>query len=265
MKAEQLKLLVQNVHPFKDFTVEAILTQSPEVLVFLPAGLNYPIRLQSGQNFTVSIVLAPETHGMLQTAVIISFKEDMMSLMLPVIALISPNKYNIEPVYYTNVNVNEQVTGQIKVKNPSENLTLEIVDVYSTEDYLKLYWPNQVNQVQLGSSAEQKAAKEYIKFLKIEPSSKDSKPKTILSFRFETQEMVDHRAVVQIETSFGDVLRIPFYFIVYPDLLKFTPSIVDFGIVPFRFDAIRIPVSVQIRQGFKDLNILYLSDVLLPI
>lgn len=61
------------------------------------------------------------------------------------------------------------------------------------------------------------------------------------------------------------MLRIPFYFILYPDLLKFTPSIVDFGIVPFRFDAIRVPVSVQIRQGFKDVNLLYLSDVLLPI
>lgn len=194
LKAEQKKLLIQNVHPFKDFTVEAILSQSPDIIIFLPTGLNYPIRVPSGSNFTVSVVLSPETHGMLQTAVIISFKEDMMSLMLPVIAVIAPNKYEIEPFYFTNVNVNEQVSGTIRMKNPSSNQTLEIVDIYSTEDFLKLYWPNQVNQVQLGSASESKQAKDFVKFLKIEPG--EEKKKTVLAFRFETQEMVDHRAVV---------------------------------------------------------------------
>jgi hypothetical protein len=49
---------------------------------------------------------------------------------------------------------------------------------------------------------------------------------------------------VVLETSFGDILRVPLYFIVYPDMLKFTPSVVDFGIVAFKFDALRVPVSV---------------------
>jgi len=75
---------------------------------------------------------------------------------------------------------------------------------------------------------------------------------------------VDHRAVIHMITSLGDVIRIPLYFHIYPDLLKFTPSIVDFGIVPFRFDALRIPVLVSIRNGF-DLGTLYLNEVLLPI
>jgi len=51
---------------------------------------------------------------------------------------------------------------------------------------------------------------------------------------------------------------------VYTDILKFTPSIVDFGLVPFRFDLLKIPVSVAIRNGV-DFNFLYLSEVLLPL
>lgn len=70
--------------------------------------------------------------------------------------------------------------------------------------------------------------------------------------------------VIHILTSRGDVLRIPFYFHVYPDLVKFTPSIVDFGLVPFRFDLLKIPVSVNIRNGL-DFSVLYLSEVLLPL
>jgi hypothetical protein len=65
-------------------------------------------------------------------------------------------------------------------------------------------------------------------------------------------------------TSRGDVIRIPLYFHIYTDLLKFTPSIVDFGIVPFRFDALRIPVLVSIRNGF-DISMLYLNEVLIPV
>lgn len=75
---------------------------------------------------------------------------------------------------------------------------------------------------------------------------------------------MDHRAVIHLVTNRGDVIRIPLYFHIYQDLLKFTPSIVDFGIVPFRFDALRIPVLVSIRNGF-DTSMLYLNEVLLPV
>jgi hypothetical protein len=34
--------------------------------------------------------------------------------------------------------------------------------------------------------------------------------------------------------------------------------------LPFKFDALRIPVQVSIRSGF-DIGILYLEEVLLPI
>jgi hypothetical protein len=90
------------------------------------------------------------------------------------------------------------------------------------------------------------------------------KAKTILTYKFETDQVVDHQAVIHILTNRGDVLRIPLYFHVYPDLVKFTPSIVDFGIVPFRFDLLKIPVSVNIRNGYE-FSHLYLSEVLLPI
>jgi len=65
-------------------------------------------------------------------------------------------------------------------------------------------------------------------------------------------------------TNRGVVLRIPLYFHLYTDLLKFQPSIVDFGILPYKFDALRIPVQVSIRSGF-DIGMLYLEEVLLPI
>jgi hypothetical protein len=146
----------------------------------------------------------------------------------------------------------------LKLKNPSTTDELDILELYSTEDYLKLFWPN---QVQIASVSEAQSNRDFSKYLKIEAGAK---AKTILTYRFETDQLVDHRVIIHILTSRGDVLRIPFYFHVYPDLVKFTPSIVDFGLVPFRFDLLKIPVSVNIRNGL-DFSTLYLSEVLLPI
>lgn len=223
----------------------------------MPRNQYYPVILSPGQTITLTVIVAPETWGLLQTAIVVSFS-NMLNLMLPVTTFHIANEYELEPVYFTNVNVGEQVQGQIRMKNPSAIDEIEIVEVYSSEEYLKLYWPN---SVQLASTSEAQSNRDFSKYLKIEPGAK---AKQILTYHFETDQVVDHRAVIHMVTSLGDVIRIPLYFHVYPDLLKFTPSIVDFGLVAYRFDALRVPVSVTIRNGF-DVGILYLSEVLLPV
>ena len=49
----------------------------------------------------------------------------------------------------------------------------------------------------------------------------------------------------------------------YNDIVKFTPSIADFGVVPLNFDTMRMPVSLHIRDGYYP--VLYLTEVLLPL
>lgn len=67
----------------------------------------------------------------------------------------------------------------MKIKNPSNSEELEILEVYSTEEYLKLYWPN---NVQLSSANEAKSTRDFSNYLKINAGA----TKSILSFRFET-------------------------------------------------------------------------------
>jgi hypothetical protein len=117
---------------------------------------------------------------------------------------------------------------------------------------LKLYWPN---QVQVASATEAQSNRDFSKYLKIEAGAK---AKTVLHYKFETEQILDHRSLIHILTNRGEIIRIPFYFHVYPDLVKFTPSVVDFGIVPFRFDLLRIPVTVSFRNGYE-FGVLYLT------
>ena len=63
---------------------------------------------------------------------------------MPITSFHIENEYELEPIYFTNVNLGEQIQGQIKIKNPSTTDELEILEVYSTEVFLKLYWPNSV-------------------------------------------------------------------------------------------------------------------------
>ena len=62
----------------------------------------------------------------------------------------------------------------------------------------------------------------------------------------------------------GHIMRLPLYYHVYADLLKFLPSIVDFGVVPLNFDAIRVPVTLKIRTH-PTIKLLHLTEVMLPL
>lgn len=104
----------------------------------------------------------------MQTAIIVSFS-NMFNLMIPVTSYHIANEYELEPIYFTNVNVGEQVQGQIRMKNPSTIDEIEIVELYSTEEYLKLYWPN---SVPLASPSEAQSNRDFSKYLKIEPGAK---------------------------------------------------------------------------------------------
>jgi hypothetical protein len=82
----------------------------------------------------------PETLALLQGAIHIIIGSKYV-FMMPVTAFVQSNPYDIEPIYYTDVNVGEQVLGMIKMKSDSD---FEILETYSTEDFVKLYWPNNI-------------------------------------------------------------------------------------------------------------------------
>ena len=62
----------------------------------------------------------------------------------------------------------------------------------------------------------------------------------------------------------GHIMRLPLYYHVYYDIVKFLPSIVDFGVVPLNFDALTLPVTLKIRNG-HGIRMMYLSEVMLPL
>ena len=70
--------------------------------------------------------------------------------------------------------------------------------------------------------------------------------------------------MVHLKLDTGHVMRIPLYYRVYFDIVKFMPSIADFGVVPLNFDTITLPVTLNIRNG-HDIKKMYLTEVMLPL
>lgn len=101
--------------------------------------------------------------------------ENDFVFVIPVSAYVQANSYGLEPVYYTDVNVGEQVLGQLQLKASTD---FEIMEVYSTESYFKLFWPN---RVEVGSQQEIQSGKDFSKYFKVE---KSDKAKTIMSYIF---------------------------------------------------------------------------------
>ena len=86
----------------------------------------------------------------------------------------------------------------------------------------------------------------------------------MLVAEFKTEFLVDHHALIHLMFESGHIMRLPLYYHVYADLLKFLPSIVDFGVLPLNFDAIRVPVTLKIRSH-PTIKLLYLTEVMLPL
>jgi hypothetical protein len=62
----------------------------------------------------------------------------------------------------------------------------------------------------------------------------------------------------------GILIRLPVYFHVSLDIVRFEPPLVDFGIIPWRFNVLRMPVSVKLRNT-PGLNRIFLTEVNLPL
>ena len=87
---------------------------------------------------------------------------------------------------------------------------------------------------------------------------------TVLIAQFKTDQVLDHNAMVHLMLNTGHIMRLPLYYHVFTDVIKFLPSIVDFGVVPINFDALKIPVSLKIRSG-TGIKMLFLTQVMLPL
>jgi len=118
-----------------------------------------------------------------------------------------------------------------------------------------LMWPNgrELN-------AQDTHTKDYTSYLTIPPK----KSKTVFVASFYSNYLVDHHALIHLMFDSGHIMRIPMYFHVYYDIVKFLPSIVDFGVVPINFDLIRIPVTLKIRPG-HNIKSMTLTEVMLPL
>ncbi len=130
-----------------------------------------------------------------------------------------------------------------------------MIEIYKTESFIDLFWPNGKNISTDLNEQTDLPPKEHL----VLPQGKT---KHIFEVRFAAKETGDHRAVVHIYTNQGILVRLPLYFHVTPDLLKFDPPIVDFGFVPYRFDTITIEVYAKVRTNGSEP--LMLEDLLFP-
>ena len=84
--------------------------------------------------------MIPETLDLIEAAVYVAFNPKYV-FMLPVSIYVTQNMFGLKPLYYSNVNVGEEVITKIELYNPSDqNVVLQ--DAYSTEKFVTLTWPN---------------------------------------------------------------------------------------------------------------------------
>ena len=170
-------------------------------------------------------------------------------------AYVIHNSYDISPFFVTDVLVNETFMMPLFISNPSATDTMIIEELYSTDKLLQLKWPNTSHVI---SNSLDEIDDSVIKYILI---PEGGSRKHISDIVFEINQTLDYSFEVHISTSLGDVIRLPIYYHVHSDVLKMTPSVIDFGLSALNFDNLRIPIYA--RSKFPEL--LRIQEILLPL
>lgn len=79
---------------------------------------------------------------------------------------------------------------------------------------------------------------------------------------FQVNQTQDYCAEIHIRTSpMNDIIRVPVYYHVHSDRIKFTPTVLDFGIVPLNFEMLKLQVKGKSRAQEN----LMITDIFVPI
>jgi hypothetical protein len=82
----------------------------------------------------------PETLGVFEAVVLIVVNNYIM--VETVRANVVANQYGLKPLHFTDVLVKESYTYSLEINNSDRDHYLIIKEIYSTEEFLQLKWPN---------------------------------------------------------------------------------------------------------------------------
>ena len=146
-KSETIKL--QNKSKSMILEIDEIMTSSPEIHVILPGkDLKWPMLIKPGEEIEFIVLIVPEIKGLLNEAIYIPINKKYLYF-LPVTLFVAPNPLGLSPVLYTDVAPGQVIKHPVKAfiaknQQADRQITeeLEIIEIYKTEPFIDLFWPN---------------------------------------------------------------------------------------------------------------------------
>lgn len=214
-----------------------MVASTPEITFYLPDNKKmFPIRLRPQESIEIKVALIAETLGLFE-GVIHALVDDWVYIST-LNAYVVPNEYEISPFHVTDVLVNETFVMPLHITNPSATDTMIVEEMYSTDPMLQLRWPNSSSIISQSLDA---AEEQVVKYILIPEGSR----KHLSDIVFEINRTMDFFFELHLRTSLHDVIRVPIYYHVHSDVLKLTPTVVDFGLAPLNFDVLKIPIYAR--------------------
>lgn len=112
-----------------------VLTNSPEIEVFLEENATFPTNISSGETLRVKVVVTPQNTARFDGLVMIVF-ESRIYVMSVVSTLVSPNKFGLRPLYFGRVMHRQEVSHPLVIANPSSS-KIYIEEFYMTNGKFK--------------------------------------------------------------------------------------------------------------------------------
>lgn len=116
MPKEQKFFIINEPDSNEDLVITDILSSTPEFMIKLDYNLEFPATLEPGTYIEITVIYIPETLGINEGCLFIILNSSH-SYIMPFSSIVDKNAYDLEPMFYTDVNVGEQVLGYVKLKS----------------------------------------------------------------------------------------------------------------------------------------------------
>lgn len=126
-------------------------------------------------------------------------------------AYVVPNDYDLQPIYVTDLNMDQTIELPLYIQNPSQTDTMIVEELFSTEEDVKLKWPhskevmsNKICDACLDNHS-------VVQHILVPEGAK----KHIANMLFSINRTLDFNVHIHIKTSLHDIIRLPLYYHVH--------------------------------------------------
>lgn len=119
LRPKMMTITIQNTNSIKSqerILIKDVITSSPEITIQIEEREQFPFEIEPKEKVEIKVIITPHNIGAFQTILYVVFDERVYCESID--AIVGPNNYGLNPIYYPSLRMNEEISHALVISNP---------------------------------------------------------------------------------------------------------------------------------------------------